>query len=35
MLELPNFDHMATSTIKFESFDKILLVTSWTQILTS
>ena len=30
MLELPNLGHMTTSTIQFESRDKILLVTSWT-----
>ena len=35
MVELPNFDHMNTSTISFESRDKILLVTSWTEIMTS
>ena len=28
MLELPNFGHMTTSTIQFESRDEILLVTS-------
>ena len=28
MLELPNFGHMTASTIKFESRDNILLVTS-------
>ena len=28
MLELPNFGNMTTSTIEFESHDKILLVTS-------
>ena len=28
MLELPNFDHMLTSTMLFESRDKTLLVTS-------
>ena len=32
MLELPNFDRMTTSTIKFESQDKALLVTSWTKL---
>ena len=31
MLELPNFGHMTTSTIQFESSDKIWLVTSWTK----
>ena len=30
-LELPNFDHMITSTTYFESRDKDLLVTSWTE----
>ena len=30
--ELPNFSHMATSIIQFESRDKILLMTSWTEI---
>ena len=34
MLTLPNFGHMTTSTIKFESRDQILLVTSWTGIIT-
>ena len=28
MLELPNFGYMTTSTIKFESHDKVLLLTS-------
>ena len=28
MLELPNFGHMTTSTIQFDSLDKILLVAS-------
>ena len=35
MLELPNFDHMATTTTKFKSRDKILLVTSCAEIMTS
>ena len=35
MLELPNFGHMTTFTIWFESHDKILLVVSWTEIVTS
>ena len=35
MLYLPNFAQMTTLTIQFESRDKILLVTSWTEILTS
>ena len=30
MLDSSNFDHIITSTIKFESHDKILLVMSWT-----
>ena len=34
MLELPNFGHMATSTLQFESRTKISLVTSGTQIIT-
>ena len=34
MLELPGFGHMTTSTIQFDSRDKILLMTSWTQIMT-
>ena len=33
--ELPNFGHMTISTIKFESRDKILFVTSWTTITTA
>ena len=32
MLELPNFGHMITSTMQFDSLDKILLVTSWTEV---
>ena len=35
MLELPDFGHMTTFTLQFESHDKILLVTSWTEIMTS
>ena len=34
MLQLPNFGHMNTSAIQFESRDKILLVTSSTGIVT-
>ena len=34
MLELPQFGHMTTSTIQFDSRDKILLMTSWTQNMT-
>ena len=32
MLELINFGHIFTSTISFDSPDKILLVTSWTKV---
>ena len=35
MLELPNFGRMTTYAIEFESRDQILLVTSWTEIMTS
>ena len=35
MLELPNFGHMTTFTICFESHDKNLLVVSRTEIMTS
>ena len=35
MLKLPNFDHKTTSTILFESSDKILLLTSGREIMTS
>ena len=35
LLESPNFGHMTISTIKFESCDKILLMTSWTETMTS
>ena len=34
MLELPNFAHMSKFTIEFESYDKILLVVPWTEIMT-
>ena len=34
MLELPNFGHMLTSTISFELPDKILLLTSYSEIIT-
>ena len=34
-LELPDFGHMTTSTILIEACDKILLVTSWTEIMMS
>ena len=35
MLESPNLGHMSTSTILFESRDKILLVMSRTEIMIS
>ena len=35
MLQLPNFGHMTTAIISFESRDKLLLVTSRTEIVTS
>ena len=38
MLELPSFGHIYNiyvSTICYESLDKILLVRSWTEIMTS
>ena len=35
MLELPNFGHMTTFTVWFESHGKILLVASWTEIMMS
>ena len=35
MPELRNFGHMTTSTIKFESREKILLVLPWIEIMTS
>ena len=35
MLKLPNFDHMTISRMQFESRGKIMLVTSWTEIMTS
>ena len=35
VLELPNFGHMTTFTIKFDSRDKILSVISLTGIVTS
>ena len=34
MLQLPNFGHMTTSIIYFESCDKNFLMTSWTEIVT-
>ena len=33
-LELPSFGHVASFTLLFESRDKILLVTPWTEIMT-
>ena len=35
VLELPNFGHITKSTKKYESRDKILLMTSLTEIITS
>ena len=35
MLELVKFSHMTTSTMYLDKRDKILLVTSWTEIMTS
>ena len=35
MLELPNFGHMTSFTVWFESRDKVFLVASWTEIMTS
>ena len=35
MLELPNHGNMTTSAIEFDSRKKMLLVMSWTEILTS
>ena len=34
MLELPNFGYKTRSTVSFESLDKTLLMTSWTEIIT-
>ena len=34
-LELPSFGHMTTYTMSFESGDKILLMMSWTEVMTS
>ena len=34
-LKLPNFGHMTTSAMQFEPRDKILLVTSLTEIIPS
>ena len=33
ILELLNFGHMTTYTIQFEPREKILLLTSWTEIM--
>ena len=30
MVELPNFTHISTHTMQFESPDKIVMVMSWT-----
>ena len=35
ILELSNFGHMTTSTIQFDSLEKILLVTSHTKVMIS
>ena len=35
MAKLPNFGHLTTSTVEFESSNKILLVTPKTEVLTS
>ena len=35
MLELLNVGHMTSPTIQLKSLDKILLVTSWSEIMTS
>ena len=35
MLELPNFGHMTTSTIQFESRNKNLLMMSWKEMMMS
>ena len=35
MLELPNFGHLNATTILFESRDKILLMTSLAEVMTS
>ena len=35
MLKLTNFGHMTTSPVYFELRDKILLVTSWKEIMIS
>ena len=35
VLQLPNFVHITASTIKLESRDKILVLTSQTKVMTS
>ena len=35
MLELPNFGYMTIFTLQFESRDKTLFVTSWSEIIAS
>ena len=35
MLELMYFGHMTASTVQLDALDKILLVTSWTETMTS
>ena len=35
ILELPNFGHMTIFTLKTELRDEVLLLTSWTKIMTS
>ena len=35
MVELPNFGHMTISTIKSDSRNKILMMTSWTETMTT
>ena len=35
MLKLPNFGHMTTCTISFESRDEFFSVRSWIEIMTS
>ena len=35
MLKLPNVGHMTTFRMQFELRDKIFLVLSWTEIMTS
>ena len=35
ILDLPNFGHMIKSTVDYDSRNKNLLTTSWTEIMTS